>query len=97
MKPCITPRPFELGLVVATRNAHETLSMSDITAGLTRHAGNDWGDVCKSDWEANDIDDQDEGRLLSSYRSATRRTRPTEATLHSDFREFACHSVPTHH
>lgn len=70
MKPCITPRPFELGLVVATRNAHETLSMSDITAGLTRHAGNDWGDVCESDWEANDNDVQDEGRLLSSYRSA---------------------------
>lgn len=69
MKPCITPRPFELGLVVATRNAHETLPMSDITAGLTRHAKNDWGDVCQSDWEANDLAVADEGRLLSSYRS----------------------------
>jgi glycine cleavage system H lipoate-binding protein len=71
MKPCITPRPFELGWVVATRQAHETLSMSDITVGLTRHAGNDWGDVGQCDWEANDVAVQNGERLLSSYRSAS--------------------------
>jgi hypothetical protein len=31
------------------------------------------------------------------FRTATRRARPTDAFLNSDFREFACHSVPTHH
>jgi hypothetical protein len=47
----------------------ESLDHLDVRLALLRHAGRDWGNVCKDDWKANDEALQNGDRLLSSYES----------------------------
>jgi len=61
---------FSLGQIVATRNALDSLPLSDIHTALDRHQRGDWGDVCKADKAANDAAVYQETRLLSVYKTA---------------------------
>jgi len=60
---------FALGQIVATPNALQQLSQSDILAGLQRHQVGDWGDVSAEDRQANDRASIDGTRLFSVYQS----------------------------
>ena len=62
----LKPR-FPLGQVVITANALSMLDLSDIGAGLSRHAVCDWGDLSPDDSDANDSAIWGGGRLLSVY------------------------------
>jgi hypothetical protein len=63
-----TSRKFDLGQLVATPAALETLHPEDVRSAVERHAAGDWGDLCEEDLQANQFA-LDEGlRLLSSYR-----------------------------
>ncbi len=63
---------FRIGRIVATPNALETLSQSDILTGLQRHQAGDWGEVDDHDREANNQALKDGSRLFSVYYSARR-------------------------
>jgi len=58
---------FELGQVVITRNAHETIDVNDVQAALQRHANGDWGDLEAEDQQMNDLALRTGDRLLSAY------------------------------
>lgn len=62
---------FELGRLVATPDALAALADSGQSPAefLERHAAKDWGEVCKEDWELNDLALVQGDRLLSSYRT----------------------------
>jgi hypothetical protein len=62
---------FSLGHVVATPNAIQTLTESDIKQALRRHQACDWGDVSSDDAETNDRAVVNRSRLLSAYHSAS--------------------------
>lgn len=62
---------FELGRVVTTPGALETLDIESIQVGLARHAQHDWGEVCQEDKHLNDQALEDGTRLLSAYTDAT--------------------------
>ena len=38
-----------------------------VVSSLRRHLQGDWGDVCKEDWEENELSLREGFRLLSSY------------------------------
>ena len=62
---------LRLGRVVATPGALRVLeiaSESPITY-LDRHTRGDWGELCKQDWESNDMALRDGSRLLSAYKT----------------------------
>ena len=62
------PQPkFPLGELYVTAAVDKTLAPEDIQTALVRHARGDWGDVSRSDWEANDLALRGGGRLLSVY------------------------------
>lgn len=63
-------REVRLGAIVITRNALSVLSHEDVLAALGRHVQGDWGDLDREDKVANDRALAEDGRLLSSYRSA---------------------------
>ena len=67
----IKPPLFTMGRIVATSNAMNTISQSDIFSGLHRHQTGDWGDVCDEDRQANDLALLDGTRLLSVYHSGS--------------------------
>ena len=58
-----------LGKVVITANAQDILASVDINTALARHQSNDWGEVSKSDWRANDNALKNGERILSAYTS----------------------------
>ncbi len=67
-----TPNPkprFELGQIVATPNAIQTLEAHNIQPQtlIDRHARGDWGELCPEDAQANDAALLQGDRLLSSY------------------------------
>lgn len=62
----INPR-FQLGRLVITPNAMETLTPDDVQEGLQRHVSGDWGRVCIEDRLENDLSLRDGFRLLSAY------------------------------
>ncbi len=62
---------FRAGAIVATANAIESLSASDIRAGLQRHLSGDWGELDREDWAANERALRDGARLLSAYTAAS--------------------------
>ena len=64
---------FPLGQVVITPNAASQLGESDIQPALRRHAGGDWGNVCKEDWQENDIALNEGYRLLSVFAAQDQR------------------------
>lgn len=65
-----TSSKFPLGQVVATPNALDSLSQSDILTALRRHAAGDWGDVSDEDRQENELSLEEGLRLLSVYHSA---------------------------
>lgn len=60
----------QLGQVVATANAAETLPQNEIIAGLQRHAAGDWGDVDEEDRKSNEKAFKHGDRLLSVYHTS---------------------------
>ena len=65
-----TPRPIaiDLGQVVATPGAMESVDRMAMFHALNRHAQGDWGDVPPEDKEANDRAAMEGNeRILSSY------------------------------
>ena len=67
-------REFELGQLVITAIAAQSLEQGDVLVSLIRHQFGDWGDLPAIDWEANELAKTDGGRLFSSY-IATDKTR----------------------
>lgn len=61
---------FPLGRTVVTANANSVLAAEDISVALNRHGCGDWGEVCDSDWKANDYAIKDGERILSVYNSS---------------------------
>lgn len=64
-----TEQLFPLGRLVATPNALEKLTQTDIFAALKRHAAADWGDCDEHDREENEFSLREGFRLLSVYHS----------------------------
>jgi hypothetical protein len=60
---------FELGALVATPAALDTLREAGVSPGtlLARHVSGDWGDVGAEDWKMNDRDLREGERLFSVY------------------------------
>ena len=58
---------FSTGRLVATSNATATIPAEDMMAALARHTAGDWGDVCKDDWQENELSLKEGFRLLSVY------------------------------
>lgn len=65
----VADKLFELGRTVTTPGALTGLEMADITCGLMRHSKGDWGEVCKEDWQENEVALSEGHRLLSVFRS----------------------------
>lgn len=64
---------FDLGQIVITTHARDTLTTSEILDGLNRHAVGDWGSICEEDAALNNEALQVGNRLLSAYGSDQRR------------------------
>lgn len=60
---------FQLGQVVITAGAKESLNRIDITNALNRHTAGDWGELDPEDKEINDQAVIDPAMILSAYRS----------------------------
>lgn len=60
-------RKFDLGFVVATPNALETIHREDMHLALQRHARGEWGECSQDDWAANEDALKDCARLFSVY------------------------------
>ena len=58
---------FELGQMVITPNALDTLHAEDVRLCMGRHQRGDWGDVCPDDYKANEDALQHGSRLFSVY------------------------------
>ena len=66
------PQPkFQLGKIVVTRHALNTLEHEDMVAALARHIVGDWGDLDEHDRAQNEAALVERTRLLSSYQSAS--------------------------
>ncbi len=58
---------FPLGQIVMTPGAHETFTPDQIAEALRRHARGDWGDICKTDAQENELSLKEGFRLMSVY------------------------------
>ncbi len=61
------PSRFQLGQIVATTGALDATSHDHRLRCLLRHAGGDWGNVCKDDAALNDEAIEYGSRILSAY------------------------------
>jgi hypothetical protein len=61
------PTRFPLGQIAMTPGASETFTPEQIAEALRRHASGDWGDVCKTDAEENELSLKEGFRLMSVY------------------------------
>jgi hypothetical protein len=61
------PPKFNLGQLVATPGALETLDDESFWPYIKRHACGDWGDVCAEDKAENELSLKQGFRLLSAY------------------------------
>jgi hypothetical protein len=64
---------FPLGQIVITANAQSTLDPADVQQGLSRHARNDWGEVCPDDARSNADALKHGHRLMSVYGQGDQR------------------------
>ncbi len=64
---------FDLGDLVMTHNATNTLCLADVQAALQRHANGDWGDVGEEDWNFNQQALKQGSRILSTYSDSNDR------------------------
>jgi hypothetical protein len=62
---------FDLGRTVSTPGALDALTLDEIATAFSRHANGDWGDVCREDWEENELSLREGFRLLSVYHGAS--------------------------
>lgn len=64
---------FSLGKIYLTNGATEALEASNQNGAefLKRHHQGDWGDLCESDKEENDLSVKEGFRILSAYRMKT--------------------------
>ena len=69
--PTVQQIKFRLGQVVATPNALQQLSESDIAGALGRHQAGDWGVVCEEDRQENELSLREGFRLMSVYQTET--------------------------
>ena len=71
MATCVS---FPLGRLVATPGALDALAKAGHTPLdlVARHAANDWGEVDRHDWKANDKALAEGSRLLSAYTLPTK-------------------------
>lgn len=62
---------FEFGKCVCTPGAQEAMEEADQEPRvfLDRHRDGDWGEVCRDDWEENELSLREGFRLLSVYRT----------------------------
>lgn len=60
---------FQLGRVVVTRGAMESLEPELLMFALARHATGDWGELCENDQLENQLALQHGNRILSKYRN----------------------------
>ena len=60
---------FQLGRVVITRGAMESLEPELIMFALARHATGDWGELCDHDQLQNELALQHGNRILSKYKA----------------------------
>lgn len=58
---------FNLGHLVATVNARDSVVPGDLASAIERHVTGDWGDLCEADKQANDRALCEGARLLSAY------------------------------
>ena len=58
---------FDVGMLLITRQALQSVNAEDVHKSVIRHLSGDWGDLCDDDWRANDSALRNGGRLLSSY------------------------------
>lgn len=60
---------FELGQTLATPGALDALAEINVDPNIlySRHVAGDWGDLCDSDKEANELALEDGGRIFSCY------------------------------
>jgi hypothetical protein len=70
--PSPTPPIFELGRLLTTPNALETLDPDDVRTALSRHAAGDWGDLCEDDRAENQLALDQALRLFSVYHDRNR-------------------------
>ena len=61
---------FDLGRTVSTPGALDALTLDEIATAFSRHVKGDWGDVCREDWEENELSLREGFRLLSVYHDA---------------------------
>lgn len=64
---------FDLGQVVATRNALDTLHPQDVQVAIGRHAKGDWGELDEHDRRENERSLTAGFRLMSVYRDRNNR------------------------
>lgn len=64
---------FELGATCITSTAQSILNDEDVCLALRRHALGDWGEVCREDWNENELSLDQGFRLLSVYRDRNNR------------------------
>ena len=60
-------RKFELGQVLITPNAMNTIPAQEVQAALARHADGDWGDIDQDDRRENELALTEGLRLMSVY------------------------------
>ncbi len=60
---------FELGQLVATPGALESIPPEEMRAAIVRHASGDWGELCKEDCRENEFALTRRLRLMSAYRT----------------------------
>jgi len=60
---------FELGRIVSTPGALETLDAEAVADALARHHRGDWGEIDREDWQENETSLREGFRLFSVYRS----------------------------
>jgi hypothetical protein len=65
---------FKLGQLLITKEVNDKVADSTkfaefVTNSLKRHASGDWGDVCKEDWEENELSLKEGFRILSVYQA----------------------------
>ena len=60
-------KKFELGQVLITPGAKESLDYNDVAKALWRHRSGDFGDVCVEDWALNEEAVECGDRILSAY------------------------------
>lgn len=66
---------FPLGQVVATPGALAAVPPDEIQKALSRHAANDWGDLCEEDKALNDVATYNGDRIMSAYHTKETLTK----------------------